>query len=157
MRAVLRGSSSSSRIRPSPSRSRVAVLRYRLYEIDRIISRTIAYAGVSVILAGIFGACVLVLSSVLASFANGESLAVAVSTLAACVALQPVLGRVRRGVDRRFDRAAYDAERTLLAFRDRVRSETDIEAVTGDLTATARSAVIPASMSLWLRPHRAGR
>ncbi len=135
----------------------VAVLRYRLFEIDRIVSRTIAYASVSVILAAIFGACVLILSSVLASFADGETLAVAGSTLVACVALQPVLGRVRRGVDRRFDRAGYDAERTLLAFRDRVRSETDIEAVTSDLTATARSAVIPASTSLWLRPRRADR
>jgi hypothetical protein len=135
----------------------VAIQRYRLYEIDRVISRTIAYACVSVILAGVFGACVLILSSVLSSFANGESLAVAGSTLAACVALQPVLGRVRRGVDRWFDRAGYDTERTLMAFRDRVRSETDIEAVTTDLAATARSAVVPASMSLWLRPRRAGR
>ena len=135
----------------------VAILRYRLYELDRIVSRTIAYATVTVILAGIFGGGVLILSSVLSSFAQGESLAVAASTLAACVALQPVLRRVRRNVDRRFDRARYDAEATLIAFRDRVRSETDVDAVTTDLASTARSAVAPTSTSLWLRTRSAGR
>jgi MFS family permease len=135
----------------------IAILRYRLYDIDRLISRTIAYAAVSAILAGVFGVGVLILSTVLTSFAQGESLAVAGSTLAACVTLQPVLRRVRRSVDRRFDRARYDAEGTLIAFRDRVRSQVDVEAVTTDLATTARIAVAPASMSLWLRTRSAGR
>jgi hypothetical protein len=135
----------------------VAVLRHRLYEIDRIISRTIAYAGVSVILAGVFGVGVLILSFALASLAEGQTIAVAGSTLATYAALQPVLRRVRRDVDRRFDRARYDAEQTVLAFADRLRSEIDVEAVTTDLAMTARSTVAPVSTSLWLRSRDASR
>ncbi len=131
----------------------VAILRYRLYDIDRIISRSIAYALVSAVLLAIFGGAVLLLSAALSSVAGGQSIAVAGSTLIAYAAFQPVLGRVRRVVDRRFDRARYDGERTAIIFAARVRDETDVEAVVRDLTATTRSVVAPTSLALWLRPH----
>ena len=129
-----------------------AIQRYRLYDIDRIISRTIAYVAVLVILAIVFGSGVLLLSSALASFAQGESIAVAASTLITYAVLQPVLGRIRRDVDRRFDRTRYDAERTVQAFAVRLRHETNVEAVTRDLAATTRAVVAPTTTSLWLRP-----
>ena len=129
----------------------VAVLRYRLYEIDRIISRTIAYAVVSAVLAGVFVLGVVVLSTILATVAAGQTLAVAGSTLAAYAVSQPILRRVRHSVDRRFDRARYDHERTVADFSARLRDEIDVDAVTSDLAATTRSAVAPATLSLWLR------
>jgi uncharacterized membrane protein YbhN (UPF0104 family) len=135
----------------------VAILRYRLYEIDRIISRTIAYAIVSVILIGVFGVVVVLLSTILSTFAEGQTLAVAGSTLVAFAIAQPVLGRVRRDVDRRFDRARYDHERTVAAFTSRVRDEIDVDAVSGDLASTTRAAVAPAHVSLWLRPGQTSR
>jgi hypothetical protein len=131
----------------------VAILRYRLYDIDRIISRSIAYASVSAVLLAIFGGAVLLLSAALSSVAGGQSIAVAASTVIAYAAFQPVLGRVRRVVDRRFDRARYDGERTAIIFAARVRDETDVEAVVRDLTSTAQVVVAPTSLALWLRPH----
>jgi hypothetical protein len=77
--------------------------------------------------------------------------------LVAFAIFEPVLHRVRRDVDRRFDRTRYDAEQTVIAFSDRLRNETDMEAVMRDLAGTARSAVAPVSMWLWLRPRGAGR
>ena len=129
-----------------------AIQRYRLYDIDRIISRTIAYGAVLVVLATVFGFGVLLLSSALASFAQGESIAVAASTLITYAVLQPVVVRIRRDVDRRFDRTRYDAERTVQAFAVRLRHETNVEAVTRDLAATTQAVVAPTSTSLWLRP-----
>jgi hypothetical protein len=135
----------------------VAILRYRLYDIDRILSRTIAYAIVSAIVAAVFGGAVLLLSTGLASFAQGQTIAVAASTLAAYAIVQPVLRRVRRDVDRRFNRGRYDGERTATTFSARLRDEMNMDAVTGDLTETIRSAVAPASLSLWLRSRDTGR
>jgi hypothetical protein len=135
----------------------VAILRYRLYEIDRIISRTIAYAIVSVTLIGVFGVVVVLLSTVLSSFAAGQSLAVAGSALIAYAVAQPVLGRVRKAVDRRFDRARYDQERILATFTVRLRDEIDVDAITRDLATTARSAVAPTSVFLWVRPGHSSR
>ena len=129
----------------------LAILRYRLYEIDRIISRTIAYAIVSVILVGLFGAVVVLLSTILATFAEGQSLAIAGSTLVAYAALQPVMRWVRGAVDRRFDRARYDHERTVTDFAARLRDEINVDTVVSDLAITTRSAVAPSSLSTWLR------
>ena len=131
-----------------------AVLRYRLYDIDRIISRTIAYGIVVVVLGGVFAAGIVVLSTVLASLAQGQTLAVAGATLIAYAVAQPVHGRVRRTVDRRFDRTRYDHERTVSDFTFRLRREIDVDAVTDDLARTTRSAVAPASVWLWLRPNQ---
>jgi membrane protein implicated in regulation of membrane protease activity len=124
-----------------------------LYEIDRIVSRSIAYVVVSAVLLAVFGAAILMLSAALSSVAGGKSIAVAASTLVAYAACQPVLGRVRRTVDRRFDRARYDGERTATVFAARVRDETDVKAVIDDLAATSRSVVAPISLTVWLRPR----
>jgi hypothetical protein len=137
----------------------IAISRYRLFEIDRIISRTIAYGAVILVLAAVFGAGVLLLSSAFASlaFAQAESIAVAASTLITYAILQPVVARIRRYVDRRFDRTRYDAERTVQAFAGRLRHETNVEAVSRDLAATTQAVVAPTSTSLWLRPGDPGR
>ena len=139
-----------------PASATLAILRYRLYDIDRIISRTIAYAIVTGLLAATFGTTILLLQAVLTRFTEGQTIAVAASTLAAYAVFQPVLRRVRRAVDRRFDRARYDAERTAAAFSERLRNEVDMERVTSDLTTTTGVAVAPASIGIWIR-HRAAR
>ena len=123
-----------------------AVLRYRLFDIDRIISRTIAYGIVVVVLGGVFAAGIVVLTTGLASITEGQTLAVAGATLIAYAVAQPVHRRVRRAVDRRFDRTRYDHERTVSEFTVRLRREIDVDAVTDDLARTTRSAVAPASV-----------
>ncbi len=132
----------------------IAILRHRLYDIDRIVSRTIAYALVSAIVAAVFAAVVVLLSTVLSSLADGQTIAVAASTLTAFAVFQPVLRRVRREVDMRFNRARYDADQTVAEFSARVRNEVDIATVAGDLDATVQAAVKPASLRLWLREAR---
>jgi hypothetical protein len=132
----------------------IAILRHHLYDIDRILSRTISYAIVSAILGLVFGGVIVLLSAALASFAQGETIAVAASTLIAFAAFQPVLRRVRRNVDQRFDRARYDAERTVASFSARLRDEVDITTVTTDLRSTVQGAVNPASVGLWIREAR---
>ncbi len=129
----------------------IAILRYHLYAIDRIVSRTIAYGVVIGALAILFYATVIGLSSVLVSFAQGESIAVAASTLVVFATFQPVARRVHGWVDRRFNRAHYDAQQTAVAFSIRLRDEVDLEIVAGDLDATVRRAVDPATSVLWIR------
>jgi len=140
-----------------PASAAMAILRYRLYDIDRIISRTIAYAIVTGLLAATFGTTILLLQAVLTRFTEGQTIAVAASTLAAYAVFQPVLRRVRRAVDRRFDRARYDAERTAAAFSERLRNEVDMERVTSELTMTTDVALAPASIGIWIRHRAAGR
>ena len=140
-----------------PASATVAILRYRLYDIDRIISRAIAYAIVTGLLATTFGTTILLLQAVLARFTEGQTIAVAASTLAAYAVFQPVLRRVRRAVDRRFDRARYDAERTAAAFSERLRDEVDMERVTSDLTMTTGVALAPASIGIWIRHRSTGQ
>ncbi len=129
----------------------IAILRYRLYEIDRIISRTVGYSLVTGILATIFVAIILVLQDGLSLVTQGDTIAVAMSTLAVFALFQPVRRRVQRAVDRRFDRARFDAERTSAAFAERLRGEMDIDAVTTDLRDTVQTAIKPADLGLWLR------
>jgi hypothetical protein len=129
----------------------IAVLRYRLYEIDRIISRTLGWAIVTGLLVAVFALLVVGLQAVLSGFTQGQTLAVAASTLVAATLFQPVRRRVQHAVDRRFDRARYDAERTATAFAERLRDETDIATVTEDLAATAGATLAPASLWIWLR------
>jgi hypothetical protein len=135
-----------------PAAIGIAVLRYRLYEIDRIISRTIAWAVVTAVLVAVFAGGVVGLQTALTGITQGDTLAVAASTLVAFALFQPLRRRVQRVVDRRFDRAMYDAQRTAEAFSDRLREEVDLDAVVGDLEATVASAVKPTSFGLWLRP-----
>ena len=140
-----------------PAAIAIAVLRYRLYEIDRIISRTISWGVVSVAIVAAFAGGVLVLQAVLSGVTQGQTLAVAASTLVAFALFQPVRRRVQRAVDRRFDRHRYDAERIVDAFGRHLRLETDIQRVIVNLGGTARSAVAPVSFSIWLRPRGGAR
>ncbi len=129
----------------------VAILRYRLYDIDRVISRTISYGLITGLLVTVFLLVNLGLQSVLSSFTSGNSLAVAGSTLLAAALFTPVRRRVQRIVDRRFDRARYDGERTASAFSVRMRDATDLATVTDDLDVTVRRALAPSRVGLWLR------
>ncbi|HEU5034846.1 MAG TPA: hypothetical protein VFT62_08845 [Mycobacteriales bacterium] len=126
----------------------VSVLRYRLYEIDRIVSRAVSYLLVTGLLVGVYVGCVALLTSLL-SF--GSSVGVAASTLAAAALFQPLRRRVQHRVDRRFNREGYDAARTIDAFAGRLRDEIDPDLVRGDLLAVAASAIQPATVSLWVR------
>jgi|tagenome__1003787_1003787.scaffolds.fasta_scaffold20946561_2 hypothetical protein len=128
----------------------IAILRYRLYEIDRIVSRTIGWAIVSGVLAAVFVALVVTLQAVLAPVTRESTLAVAASTLVAFGLFQPLRRRVQRSVDRRFDRARYDGQRMADAFAERLRSEVDLATIRTSLAAAADDAVRPTSAAVWL-------
>ena len=128
----------------------VAILRYRLYDIDRLISRTVSWALVTGGLVAVFVGLVIGLQAALGGVTQGETVAVAVSTLVAATLFQPVRRRVQRAVDRRFDRARYDAERTAEAFAQRLRAGVDLETLAAELNATASAAVRPSSAAIWL-------
>jgi MFS family permease len=129
----------------------VAILRYRLYAIDRIISRTLAYGVVTGILGFLFIGIILTLQALLAPFTRQQGIAVAASTLAVFALFQPVLRRVRAVVDRRFDRARYDADLTVRTFAARLRGDIDLGTVRTEIIETATSAVRPTRADLWLR------
>lgn len=132
----------------------IAVMRHQLYDIDRIINRTLVYGAVTAVLAVIYAASVLALQSLLASLVHTTQPAVAASTLLVAGLFQPIRRRSQIAVDRRFYRARYDAERTAARFGERVRQETDIETVALDLRGTVEETVAPATAALWLRPKR---
>jgi len=129
----------------------IAVTRYRLYEIDRLISRTIGWALVTSVLVAVFTGGLLALQAILAGFTQGQTLAVAASTLVAFALFQPVRRRVQHAVDRRFDRARYDGERTAAAFAERMRDQVDLADLEADIDRTVRSALRPRSTGLWIR------
>jgi hypothetical protein len=129
----------------------IAVLRYRLYELDRIISRTISYGLVSGLLLGAYALLILLLQGPLGAVTSGETVSVAVSTLIVAALFQPVRRRVQRAVDHRFHRASFDAEQTVLGFAGRLRSDVDIATVLSDLHGTIHDAIRPAYVGLWLR------
>jgi peptidoglycan/LPS O-acetylase OafA/YrhL len=127
-----------------------AVARYRLYDLDRIISRTLAYGLLTVLLGGGYAAVVLGLGQLLG---RSSSLAVAGATLAVAALFQPVRRRVQQAVDRRFNRRRYDAARTIAAFSTRLREELDLDTLTGELLTVVEQTMQPTQASLWLRPH----
>jgi hypothetical protein len=129
----------------------IAVLRYRLYEIDRIVSRTISWAIVTTALVAVFASTVVGLQALLAPVTQESTLAVAASTLLVAALFQPLRRRVQVAVDRRFHRSQVDAELTLRAFGARVREEVDLARLTEGVVATAASAVTPSQAGLWLR------
>jgi hypothetical protein len=132
----------------------VAVFKYRLFDIDRILSRTLAYAIVTGLLVGVYAGLVLLATRVLVF---QTPVAVAAATLAAAALFAPVRRRVQRAVDRRFNRARYDADRTLAAFSTRLTGALDLDAVRDDLAATVHAALEPAHVSVWLAgPARNG-
>jgi hypothetical protein len=125
----------------------VGILKYRLYDIDRIVSRTLAYTVVTGLLVGVYAGLVLLATRVL-PFSG--SVAVAGSTLAAAALFNPLRRRVQRAVDRRFNRARYNADQMIAAFAARLQDATDLDGVRADLLGTARQALEPAHASLWL-------
>jgi hypothetical protein len=125
----------------------VAVLRYRLFDIDRIISRTLAYAIVTGLLVGVYAGIVLLSTDVLSLT---SSVAVAASTLAAAALFNPLRRRVQRVVDRRFNRARYDADQTVAAFAARLKDAAGLDAVRDDLASVVHQALEPAQVSLWI-------
>lgn len=130
----------------------IAITRYRLYDIDRIISQGIAYTIVTATLFAVVAVGVLTLPVILTPQVDGNGLAVAASTLIAAILFQPLRSRVQRVVDRRFHRSRYDAERTVDGFAARLRDQLDLPTLTLDLRRTANDAVEPVTTDVWLRP-----
>ena len=129
----------------------VAMLRYRLYDVDRVISRSLTYGLVTILLAAAYAALVLAGQAVFSSLAGGSDLAIAISTLVVAALFLPVRRRVQAFVDRRFYRRRYDASRTLEAFAVRLRRELDLDTLSSDLRGVVADTVQPAHVSLWLR------
>ena len=126
----------------------VGILKYRLYEIDRIISRTLAYALVTGFLAGLYAGLVLLATDVLGV---GSPVAVAASTLVAAGLFNPLRRRTQLIVDRRFNRASYDADKTVTAFAARLMDAVDLDSVRDDLAGVVNQALQPSYVSVWSR------
>jgi hypothetical protein len=135
-----------------PLATGAAILRYRLYDIDRIVSRTVAYGLLTVLLGGGYAGVVLGLGQL---FGRQSSLAVAGATLAVAAVFQPARRRIQALVDRRFNRRRYDAARTIAAFSARLRQQVDLDSLTAELLAVVEQAMQPSQASLWLRPPHA--
>jgi hypothetical protein len=125
----------------------MGILKYRLYDIDRIISRTLAYAIVTGLLVGLYAGLVLLATGV---FQFHSTVAVAASTLIAAALFNPVRLRVQRLVDRRFNRARYDADQTVAAFAARIKDATDLDSIRDDLAKAVSRALEPAHLSMWV-------
>jgi hypothetical protein len=128
----------------------VAVLRYRLFDVDRIISRTVAYGLLTLLLGGGYAAVVLGLGRLLP---QGSSLGVAAATLAVAAVFQPARRRIQRVVDRRFNRRHHDTTQTVAAFSARLRDQVDLDTLSAELLAVAEQTMQPTQVSLWLRPQ----
>jgi len=133
----------------------IAVTRHRLYEIDRLISRTIGYAIVTGVLAVVFVGAVLVFQAVLAPAFGENPVSVAASTLVVAALFQPLRRRVQLVVDRRFNRSRYDAERTVAAFSARLRDDIDLESLRIEVGGVVALTVAPTTVSVWLRQSKA--
>ena len=134
-----------------PAGIAIAVMRYRLYDIDRVDSRTLGYGALTVILGAAYVGLVLAGQTLFSSFAGGSNLAIAVSTLVVAGLFLPVRSRVQGFVDRRFYRSRYDAQRTLEAFGGRLREQVELDALATDLAAVVSETMQPAHTSVWLR------
>jgi hypothetical protein len=140
-----------------PIGAAVAILRYRLYDIDVLINRTLVYGALTATLAATYFAAVVVLQAALRPLTGGSEVAVALSTLAVVALFAPLRRRIQAAVDRRFYRLRYDAARTLDAFSAALSHEVDLDAVRSDLIDAVAQTVQPAHVSLWLSAERGRR
>jgi hypothetical protein len=132
----------------------VAVLKYRLFDIDRLINRTLVYGLLTAILGLGYVGAVLVLSQALGQ--DRSNLAVAGATLAVAALFQPARRRIQQAVDRRFNRGKYNAAQTIEAFSARLRNEVDLDTLATELLAVVDQTMEPTRVSLWLRPSAPG-
>jgi hypothetical protein len=141
-----------------PIATGIAILRYRLYDIDRIINRTLVYGSLTVTLVALyFGGIVLLQRFFIVLTGEKSTLAVVASTLLIATLFTPLRRRIQSFIDRRFYRRKYDAAKTLGAFSAKLRDETDLGALSDDLVGVVRESMQPAHVSLWLRPDTASR
>ena len=140
-----------------PVAAGVAILRYRLYEIDRLINRTLVYGLLTALLGGVYAGLVLLLGQVFGDLGERPpSWAVAGATLAVAALFQPARRRIQRTADRRFNRARYDAARTVEGFSTRLREQVDLDTLSAELLAVVDQTVQPTRAWLWLRPSTSG-
>ena len=134
----------------------IAVLRYKLYEIDLVINRTLVYGSLTATLAVVYFTGVTATQTLFRTITGHEQqpqLAIVVSTLVIAALFNPLRRRIQAFIDRRFYRRKYDARRTLEAFSSKLRDETDLEALNNELVGVVRETMQPAHLSLWLRPE----
>jgi len=137
-----------------PVSAAIAILRYRLYDIDVVIERTLVYGVVTATLAATYVATVVVLQGLLRPLTEGSEIAVALSTLLVVALFHPIRRRAQDAIDRRFYRARYDAARTVNAFVVRLRGDVELDSVRADLLEVVNSTIHPAHASVWLRGER---